>query len=657
MPLAPGEVFAGYTIVRLLGSGGMGEVYLAQHPRLLRRDALKVLSSAVSADTVFRERFTREADIAAGLSHPHIVGVHDRGEFEGQLWISMEYVDGTDAARLMRDRYPVGMPPDEAVEIITAVAGALDYAHQQGLLHRDIKPANILLTRPDDEGKRRVFLADFGIARELADPSGLTATNVTVGTVAYAAPEQLMGLELDGRADQYALAATAFHLLTGAPPYQHSNPVAIIGQHLNAAIPKLSDRRPDLASFDPALSTALAKNPNQRFSSCRDFAKALREHVAASPVGEHTTRAAAPHPAPIPADGDVDARRRPRISLRAVVLALIAVALIGAIITVALLFTGLGGNPPAGPPNTVGPSTAAPPAPAAPTSQPPSVVVAPPLDGTYRLDFDYSKGTINGQPVTHPRDNISLWFGFRSACTSAGCVATGTLLDSKNLQTPTTDTINYVLHWVNRRWQSDDRTYQTRCYIVGDYSGAEHYQTTTQALSFEPQPNSTYRGTDILTTQTNECGEQGQVTVFPFVAWRTGSTPPGVVADPPTATQLTATQPTTSTPRLNMPGTDGQGFVESYARCDPGNPPALMAQTTKSLVVVCQAGPGSYYYRGVRVSDRASIELANAVRTSSGFDVTNPADGTRYQVRPDALNIISPGGDVDSEPMVQYAPS
>jgi serine/threonine protein kinase, bacterial len=299
MPLDDGAIFAGFRIARLPGSGGMGEVYLAQHPRLPRREALKVLSSAVSADTVFRERFTREADIAAALSHPHIVGVHDRGEFEGQLWISMEYVDGTDAARLMRDRYPAGMPAGEAVEIITAVAGALDYAHQQGLLHRDVKPANILLPRPDQDGERRVFLADFGIARKFADPSGHTATNITVGTVAYAAPEQLVGRELDGRTDQYALAATAFHLLTGAPPYQHSNPVVVIGQHLNPAVPKLSDRRPDLADFDHAMSTALAKNPDQRFGSCRDFAKALREHVPAAPVGEHTTQAdasAAPSP-------------------------------------------------------------------------------------------------------------------------------------------------------------------------------------------------------------------------------------------------------------------------------------------------------------------------------------------------------------------------
>jgi hypothetical protein len=117
--------------------------------------------------------------------------------------------------------------------------------------------------------------------------------------------------------------------------------------------------------------------------------------------------------------------------------------------------------------------------------------------------------------------------------------------------------------------------------------------------------------------------------------------------------------PPTSQGLINrLPGTDSQGFIDyAAARCDPGNEPALMARTTKSLVVVCKAGPGNYYYRGVRVSDGASIELANAVRTSSGFDVTNPTDGTRYEVRSNVVNIISPSGHVDSEPMVQYASS
>lgn len=217
MPLAPrpfdaGTIFAGYTIVRRLGSGGMGEVYLAQHPRLPRQDALKVLRPEVSADGEYRERFHREADIAATLWHPHIVGVHDRGEFDRQLWISMDYVDGTDAGALQRDRYPGGMPAAEVAEIVAAVADALDYAHQRNLLHRDVKPANILVAKDD----QRILLADFGIARWVDDPSGLTATNMTVGTVSYAAPEQLMGGQLDGRADQYALAATAYHLLTGS---------------------------------------------------------------------------------------------------------------------------------------------------------------------------------------------------------------------------------------------------------------------------------------------------------------------------------------------------------------------------------------------------------------------------------------------------------
>jgi len=280
MPVAPrpfddGTIFAGYTIVQRLGSGGMGEVYLARHPRLPRQDALKVLRSEVSADGEYRERFNREADIAATLWHPHIVGVHDRGEFNGQLWISMDYVDGTDAGRLLRERYPDGMPAAEVAEIITAVADALDYAHQRNLLHRDVKPANVLVAR----GDQRILLADFGIARWADDTSGLTATNMTVGTVSYAAPEQLMGGHLDGRADQYALAATAFHLLTGSPPFQHTNPAVVISQHLNASPPAIGDHRPDLAALDPVLAKALAKNPDDRFERCADFARALEHRI------------------------------------------------------------------------------------------------------------------------------------------------------------------------------------------------------------------------------------------------------------------------------------------------------------------------------------------------------------------------------------------
>src|SRR5690348_4650758 len=155
MPLAPGATFAGYTIVRALGAGGMGEVYLAQHPRLPRQDALKVLHPEASLDDDFRQRFIREADLAARLTHPHIVTVHDRGEFDGQLWIASQYVDGIDAAQLLHESYPDGMPVDLASAIVSAIASALDYAHEQDLLHRDVKPANILLTHPDRNGRRQ----------------------------------------------------------------------------------------------------------------------------------------------------------------------------------------------------------------------------------------------------------------------------------------------------------------------------------------------------------------------------------------------------------------------------------------------------------------------------------------------------------------------
>lgn len=251
--------------------------------------------------------------MAATLFHPHIVSVHDRGEFNGQLWISMDYIEGTDAAQLTANRYPEGMPAAEIATIVTAVASALDYAHQGGLLHRDVKPANILLTEPDGDGHRRIFLADFGIARQAGDISGITATNLTIGTAAYCAPEQLVGADIDGRADQYALATTAFHLLTGAPPYQHSNPVAVISQHLNAPPPKLSDQRPELASLDLVFATAMAKRPNDRYPSCRDFARALTQGVTpdvgmAAQRPDDRTMAAGIAPAPLNA---VDTRAAP----------------------------------------------------------------------------------------------------------------------------------------------------------------------------------------------------------------------------------------------------------------------------------------------------------------------------------------------------------
>lgn len=328
MPIANGAVFAGYTIVRLLGTGGMGEVYLAQHPRLPKQEALKILPADVSANEEYRQRFAREADIAASLWHSHIVDIHDRGEYDGQLWIAMEYVEGTDAAQLMRQRFPRGMPPEEVVEIVSAVADALDYAHARYLLHRDVKPANILLTDPS-RGDRRILLADFGIARDINDNNGLTATNMTLGTVLYAAPEQLTGNALDGRADQYALAVTAFHLLAGKPPFAHSNPAVVIGNHLSSAPPQLARLRAELAPIDSVLARAMAKEPFRRFDTCRDFATALARAVAGATSSSSWMSSTAPTqfatPIPVPQH---DTARSQLPMIAAGIAALIAVGVV-----------------------------------------------------------------------------------------------------------------------------------------------------------------------------------------------------------------------------------------------------------------------------------------------------------------------------------------
>ncbi len=279
MPLAAGEVFAGYTILRLLGAGGMGEVYLVQHPRLPRREALKVLPAQLTNDREYRQRFDREAAVVATLWHPNIVALHDRGEFDGQLWITMDYVDGTDAASRLRNNV-YGLAPDEVVRIVTGVADALDYAHDNQMLHRDVKPANILIAQSNFKSTR-ALLADFGLARRLDDPGTLTVTNMGVGTVSYAAPEQLMGESLDGRADQYGLAATAFHLLTGSPPFQDSNSNVVISKHLTAPPPAIGDRKPELSVLGPVFAKALAKSREDRFDRCVDFAGALERELEA----------------------------------------------------------------------------------------------------------------------------------------------------------------------------------------------------------------------------------------------------------------------------------------------------------------------------------------------------------------------------------------
>ncbi|ORW26822.1 nuclease PIN [Mycobacterium paraense] len=532
LALSSGAPFAGYTILRQLGAGGMAEVYLALHPRLPRRDVIKVLAEAVTADQEFRERFNREADLAATLWHPHIVGVHDRGEFDGQLWISMDYVEGTDAARLVKERYQDGMPIDEVCAIVHAVAGALDYAHDRGLLHRDVKPANILLTHPE-YGERRILLADFGVARHLANISGITETNVAVGTVAYAAPEQLTGSNIDGRADQYALAATAFHLLTGAPPFQHSNPVAVISQHLHEDPPRLSDYRPELAHLDDVFFKALAKQPADRFDRCRAFAAALSESLsddAVEPADDSTSVE------PPRRRGSVAALTQ-RFSSRARwATALLCAVLIAIAATWSTLYSFQPDSPPANVPALASkPSVPAP-------SAAPARAGGPTLNGTYQLTYDRSKQTTNGIPIRHDGPTTS-WWAFRSVCTTNGCAATGTQLDDTNHQVASTvdGGHTYALRFVGGYWQGGFQQERAGCTQPNGQVRATQQETVAGSLA--PQSDGTLRGTVTQTALSNECGAQGAVVRVPVIATRVGDAPPTVPLADPTQVISSSTAP------------------------------------------------------------------------------------------------------------------
>lgn len=566
MPLAPGATFAGYSIIRMLGTGGMGEVYLARHPTLQREDALKVLPRAMAADREFAARFTRETELATTLYHPHILQVYDRGEFEGQLWIAMDYVAGTSVAQVMREQYPAGMPAGEALAIVAAVAGALDYAHQRGLLHRDVKPANIFLTGPQEGG--RILLSDFGIARSLTATGRKTVTNLTAATVAYGAPEQFQGSYLDERTDEYGLAATAFDLLTGSPPYPDSDPATVINEHVRALPAKLGDRHPELARLDGVLTKALAKDPDDRFASCQEFADALSggawsedrspeayvdfveypDETPAEGQGEQPAKAAAHH-------AGEQLKSKPRSHRRA---AIVLASVVGVALLVLLgVFAGIvvsqqGGKGATSKQAASQPSHPAAAAPKTSAAAPTSSVAARPgpgqlLDGLYQVDLNRTQETFNGTTNPQPPD-VTTWWAFRSSCTPAGCVADGIELDSKNhsVASKSSAANPIVLDFSNGAWQSRPVNVRFACERQNRKAAQ---QDTKQVLRLQPHGNGPFRGDMTVSVKSDECGQQGAQIVIPAVVGRTGAVPPGVnVPAPPSPTE-TSTAPTTTPTR------------------------------------------------------------------------------------------------------------
>src|SRR4051812_30373475 len=258
--LRAGDEFAGHRIEGVLGRGGMGVVYRAVDLSLDRVVALKLMTATLSADEDFRRRFQRESQLAASVRQQNVVTIFQAGEADGLLFVTMELVHGSDLRGLITERGRIDL--GTATAIVDQTAAALDAAHAAGLVHRDVKPANILIAAAQP---LHVYLTDFGLTKRTSSQSGITKTGLFVGTIDYAAPEQIKGWPVDARADVYALGCVLFELIAGQPPFRRENEYATMYAHTSEPPPALSSVAPGLpAALDPIVARALAKEPDER---------------------------------------------------------------------------------------------------------------------------------------------------------------------------------------------------------------------------------------------------------------------------------------------------------------------------------------------------------------------------------------------------------
>jgi serine/threonine protein kinase len=282
MPELPlvGTDFAGYRLRSVLGRGGMSIVYQAENPRLLNLIALKVLAPNLASDEVFRARFREESQIAASLNHPNVIPIHDFGSYDGLLYIAMRFVPGTDLGRLIKEHG--WLAPRASVYLLEQAARALDAAHARGLVHRDVKPGNLLIALGGEAGDPdHVYLADFGITKYVGARTGLTQAGTVLGTVQYVSPEQIQEQTVFGAADQYSLGCVLYECLTGRAPFERSTNEMVMWAHVNELPVPPTTLRPDLPpAIDQVIARVLAKDPADRYATCREFIASARAAVA-----------------------------------------------------------------------------------------------------------------------------------------------------------------------------------------------------------------------------------------------------------------------------------------------------------------------------------------------------------------------------------------
>ncbi|HEY8169256.1 MAG TPA: serine/threonine-protein kinase, partial [Candidatus Limnocylindrales bacterium] len=293
-----GTTLGPYRIESVIGRGGMGVVYRATDSNLDRRVALKLLSPDIAGDEAFTARFLRESKLAASLDHPNIIPVYDAGRVGDIYYLAMRYVDGADLESRLRGG---PLDPRATMSLAAQIGSALDSAAEAGLVHRDVKPANILIASGKAVDREdHAYLTDFGLTKQRGSQTGLTRTGSFLGTLEYVAPEQIEGKPVDGRTDQYALAAIVVECLTGAPPFPRDSDLAIINAQLRDAPPSVHERRPDLpAAVDVVVARALAKQPDDRYPDCRSFLDELRSALGVTATQPRPAPGSSPRRGPI----------------------------------------------------------------------------------------------------------------------------------------------------------------------------------------------------------------------------------------------------------------------------------------------------------------------------------------------------------------------
>ncbi|KQY39068.1 hypothetical protein ASD42_12370 [Nocardia sp. Root136] len=604
----------------------MGEVYEAYDTSKNRVVALKMLNRELATDPTFVQRFRRESHAMASVQEPHVIPVHDWGEVDGVLYIDMRLVKGVDLKERLQQYGR--LTPVEAVQVVEQIAFALDAAHEIGLVHRDVKPANILLT-----GNLFAYLVDFGIAHSATDPQ-LTSAGSAVGSMAYMAPERFESVPMAPSVDTYALTCVLYECLVGRVPFPVNSLAGAIGSHQMAPAPRPSAADSTLATFDAVVERGMAKRPDQRYATPVDLARAAR---AALIQAERST--------PATVSG-------PRIEI-----------------------TG-----PQTPPNRSDEL------PSPPTTRGSAVVPAdsqpPPTRDSAAFSPDAHSPPTRASGALSPdsrspatRDSAALSRDSQSPPTIRGSVAypgephaTRRVTGPQSAGPQSTRRVTGPQPTGAYRAAGHEPTVLRASPSVGGPGQGSGYTHPSAPIPIPPQRNS---ATPLL------AGALGSLIVLAAVGigvWfmmnaddrRNVAVPPppasGVV-DPTvietgSQTGYTTAPATTTVPPLqsSVSGADGRGFLTAGPRCNDNDAAMSIARTTRSRVVICHTGDQRYYYKGVRASDGAGIELDDPVPNGDGaYTVTNPTDGTQYQLNASGLTIIKAGSVLASEPVIEFA--